>query len=282
MRDFRLRRFFKVYSIVFALLVVIGYIGAALEDPAEFFIILDIADIPITLTLVVGFLGFGWNRRLLAQRFWQVFFIVSLAWVIWYVGFYWPPDDVREIEGPIWLFVTFVYLIHLPVFIGLYKYAFEDKHPWSESSPVSLDRVVIDKSIEITEGNYRDFIDFNEVKYIAKFGKFVKAGGRYELTWHWPAFFFGPLWFAYRRMYGWAILAAIAQAIPIFGWLAIGFTANYIYFTRVNKDIRWIRSQEDDELEISQRLSRAGESSTSAVLVVVLIFVLIAVIPAEF
>ena len=45
------------------------------------------------------------------------------------------------------------------------------------------------------------FIGDNAHKYISKFKKFNQGGtDSFTFTWHWPAFFFGPVWMWYRKI----------------------------------------------------------------------------------
>ena len=60
----------------------------------------------------------------------------------------------------------------------------------------------------------------NVEHYLPIFDRLDKGGS----SWNWCGFFFGPMWFGYRRLYGWA---AIAFVIP----LIVGFVLGAILYS---------------------------------------------------
>lgn len=73
--------------------------------------------------------------------------------------------------------------------------------------------------------NYADFVGNNFETYKRKW-KLATRSPNAEGTWHWPAFFFGPLWMLYRKMYGFAAL----WMVGLFVWtlLIVIFSAPYL------------------------------------------------------
>ena len=72
--------------------------------------------------------------------------------------------------------------------------------------------VVADGSeTRVTEKEFARFIGHNADEYLPVFRRFDIQGGHNKISWHWPAFFFGFLWMAYRRMYVWALVALFLE-----------------------------------------------------------------------
>ena len=61
-----------------------------------------------------------------------------------------------------------------------------------------------------------------------------------EQTWtgfSWPCLVFGVFWFLYKRMYGWAAMAALAAILTSgFAWLAFPFFANGVHRSFLQKN----------------------------------------------
>ena len=93
----------------------------------------------------------------------------------------------------------------------------------------------------ITNEDLSDFIFNNGAKYITKFKKFYSNGGdKFALTWHWPVFFLSFIWLAYRKLYGWAIIAFLLSFVPLLNYIIripLGLSANYLYYRNVQKKI---------------------------------------------
>ena len=106
----------------------------------------------------------------------------------------------------------------------------------------------IKTSSSLSMQDYVVFVGKNSDKYIAKFAKFDKGGkDNFTATWHWPAFFVPFWWMAYRKIYGWAILAFFLSLIPIVGFIA-GFVwamvANYMYYIHAKKKLFKIKQMQ--------------------------------------
>lgn len=65
-----------------------------------------------------------------------------------------------------------------------------------------------------TVGEAADFIQNSAPRYIRKFMKQKKKGGK--LSWNWAAFFFAPYWFFYRKLYkAGAVFLALSVALSL-------------------------------------------------------------------
>jgi hypothetical protein len=104
----------------------------------------------------------------------------------------------------------------------------------------------------VTEKEFARFIGDNADKYLQVFSRFDIEGVHNKLSWHWPAFFFGFLWMAYRRMYVWALVALFLECFirylafdiiqhPIAAEASIrivyGLIADYLYYRYAKKKI---------------------------------------------
>ncbi|WP_027178301.1 DUF2628 domain-containing protein [Maridesulfovibrio bastinii] len=111
---------------------------------------------------------------------------------------------------------------------------------------------------QVTEEDLSEFVGKNKIKYLYKFSKFRIRNNRFALTWHWPAFFFGPFWFLYRKLYLWAALSLVFVSIGGFlVQLACGICANYIYYLDCRKKIQHIKSC-NPEHSTAEALREAG------------------------
>ena len=103
--------------------------------------------------------------------------------------------------------------------------------------------------------HFRQAIGPRAEYYLEQFAKFERAGGRWVVTWNWPAFFFSCAWFAYRRMGGRSLLnfflpilfivmshvlvGSDLQLLVMAGYLALAFVvipmyANTLYYRNLN------------------------------------------------
>ncbi|MBC8123615.1 MAG: DUF2628 domain-containing protein [Gemmatimonadaceae bacterium] len=109
-----------------------------------------------------------------------------------------------------------------------------------------------------------------------------------QLAWNWFAFFFGPFWFVYRKMYLYAFgltsLSAIsgitfdALKLPVLDIIlnigllvAVGVWANSLYYNYSRGQIAAIEAKYPDS-EREARLSRRGGTNPVAVALIVLVF----------
>lgn len=89
--------------------------------------------------------------------------------------------------------------------------------PFSEDELVELVR---------REGESSRFISAPTLYYL----KAYKRVSRGSILFNFPAFFFGFLWFFYRKMYLFGFLAFLLAPTFPFGNIVLGFCANYAYF----------------------------------------------------
>jgi type II secretory pathway pseudopilin PulG len=108
------------------------------------------------------------------------------------------------------------------------------------------------------------FIGNNAELYRQRFRKFTASGSsEYAATWHWPAFFVPWLWFLYRKLYLWSLVAFVTGLIPLVNWAAKigwGISAHYLYYRHAHKNINRCkeRSGLQPNMSLSQVLSKKG------------------------
>ncbi|WP_432738468.1 DUF2628 domain-containing protein [Maridesulfovibrio sp. FT414] len=86
-------------------------------------------------------------------------------------------------------------------------------------------------SVIVSKG--RMFIGPEYYYYRSMFRQFAANHGRFRSTWNWCAFFFGPVWFLYRKMYVWAMVSLAAGVIPYLAiplMIGCGLAGNYLYY----------------------------------------------------
>ena len=115
--------------------------------------------------------------------------------------------------------------------------------------------------------HFRQAIGPRAEYYLEQFAKFERAGGRWVVTWNWPAFFFSCAWFAYRRMGGRSLLnfflpilfivmshvlvGSDLQLLVMAGYLALAFVvipmyANTLYYRNLKALIARVAASADD------------------------------------
>ncbi len=122
----------------------------------------------------------------------------------------------------------------------------------------------------------RIFVGKNADYYISKW---EELGEEKKFSWNWPAFFFGLLWFAYRKMYPhtFAMLifniilyivqvkfntAEIIIAITNLSIsILIGMFGNYLYYDYAKSKVEEIKNQVQDEKKLYVELARNGGTS---------------------
>lgn len=158
-----------------------------------------------------------------------------------------------------------------------------------------------DDYLGITPNDMMDFIgDKNTEYYMEKWTRY-QANNNF-ISWNWPAFLFGFIWFAYRKMYNWmGILIGISIVTDIIFEgifdlsgvntllglvinVACGLLANQIYIKESCKKITAIKNSfynmgiED----ISLRLRSKGGITWAPVIVILVIFGVILVLGVVF
>jgi ABC-type uncharacterized transport system permease subunit len=118
----------------------------------------------------------------------------------------------------------------------------------------------------------RIFVGKNADYYISKWEGIAEN----KISWNWAAFFFGLLWFGYRKMYphafGFMIFSLILQIIQtkmntdplIIGLtnlaisISIGMFGNYLYYEYAKSKVQEIKSKITDEKNLYIELARQG------------------------
>lgn len=122
-------------------------------------------------------------------------------------------------------------------------------------------------AVEITREEFVSFIRDEADKYLTKFSKFYAGGqDKFAFTWHWPAFFLGPVWMAYRKLYVWCVVFIFLSLVPFLGIPLLpfyGLTANYFYYRHAKKKILNVKTTQtfSDSTEMSAVLKKAGGAS---------------------
>ncbi len=126
--------------------------------------------------------------------------------------------------------------------------------------------------------------------YLNRFASFDAWGGGFYPSWNWAAFFFGPCWVQYRKLYGlfWVLLLifllgliAISRSLEILGitfyvacLIGLGAYANAFYYRRTKKIIAKAYSQQPDPQKLLSHLrSTGGVDGTNPGLFVIVVIV---------
>jgi hypothetical protein len=148
---------------------------------------------------------------------------------------------------------------------------------------------------DIFEGYYAfdAVIIRNSKYYLPKFKKFVDRGNGFSLTWNGAAFFFGPIWALYRKLYFWGAIEILVSFIPL--WRAVGFlqshwfplgldivlsvvwgtVGNYLYFRKARRMIRKAESCSPSTSNLNLLLARQGGVNARLAVVVAILLELI-------
>ena len=119
------------------------------------------------------------------------------------------------------------------------------------------------------------FIGPNADDYAQKFSSFgTIRNPKFQLSWHWPAFFFFFFWALYRKMWLWAGLNVLGAVFLVFltpltiVWLIYSLfwplVANYLYFRHIAHHMRVARARYSGE-EREEYLAKKGGVSKNAV-----------------
>lgn len=138
------------------------------------------------------------------------------------------------------------------------------------------------------ERAFRLFIGENADYYL---GKWTTPDGKLQkkLSWNWAAFFFGILWFFYRKMYGWALgfyvigiaLYFLLPGISFGMWIVYGLTANSLYYDHVKDRIETSRQMVTGIEDQEKAIAMSGGTSTLGVvagIALICLFIVLAVI----
>jgi hypothetical protein len=142
----------------------------------------------------------------------------------------------------------------------------------------------------LSEEEYRAFIGKEADYYIEKWSDM--DGRHSKWSWNWGAFFFHELWFAYRKMYLYAlilyiifflimiipfwyiqvndeVLANFVKIARLLFWIPIAIYANYLYRRHADKKITEFKSTCIGELITSELAKRGGTTLVAPVIVLV-------------
>lgn len=134
----------------------------------------------------------------------------------------------------------------------------------------------------------------NTAYYLQKFEQFERGGG--SMGWHWPAFFVTWVWLGYRKMWGWffaywllypfimyAVLLGFGMIDPILGtvlyiagyFLVPPLFANKLYYSSAQKKISRARMAGSDLHSQELEAARLGGTSTIALVLLPIAFIVI-------
>jgi hypothetical protein len=128
----------KIYSVVFAVIVLSAPAALMSTDPTVF----DYIDIVTSITAAVGLIGFAFRKAIGTEAFWRIASIVLAVWEVLYnvvisqvLGL-----GQRGIEGSIaaWLFGLAAFIA---AYIGLFLYAYRRHDFWQTARPRSSQRL---------------------------------------------------------------------------------------------------------------------------------------------
>lgn len=114
--------------------------------------------------------------------------------------------------------------------------------------------------------------------------KWEKLKENKKASWNWAAFFLGPLWAIYRKMYLVAFLyflaSSVLEMIPVLGsllaiviWILFSVYAHYLYYRFVKNKIAKIKAEVKDETLLQDTIKRKGGVNVWAPIVVAILFV---------
>ena len=147
--------------------------------------------------------------------------------------------------------------------------------------PTGIGNTASSAGAHTAEGNVPDstaveLIGKNTDYYVSCFQKLKWSGKR--TSWNWPAFFAGPWWMVYRKLYGWAAgyvllnLLLAPEGVGIITWVISGLFANYIYMQHIEN-----LTAEAKRLYGEQRTQFIRKKGGVNVAAVIALFVLFAV-----
>lgn len=145
---------------------------------------------------------------------------------------------------------------------------------------------------KISDGMIKHFVGDNADYYIRKWSRGPSYG-----SWNWAAFCLGPLWYAYRKMYGvvasyyalylllgYVIMTdesldgGIISALAFVAHLAFGITGNGSYWTMVKKKIERILSYATSSSEAKRDMHKIGGISWVSVILQIVLSILLVII----
>ena len=140
----------------------------------------------------------------------------------------------------------------------------------------------------VTPEDIREFVMTNPDYYIGKFEK-AKFSETLWLSWNWNTLFFGPVWYAYRKMY----IEAAAIFIGAYAlWVLFGFfnipgslfvalviiasIADYLYLRRVKSCLKQAKEMHEESQQ--PFVKQEGGTSITAACIVAVVLITLAVV----
>jgi hypothetical protein len=149
-------------------------------------------------------------------------------------------------------------------------------------------------SLVIEEPGYESFVGENAAYYVSNWKAIEQTGGK--ISWNWSAFFFGPTWVGYRKMYlpMWisiAILAGgtsiefavglpdlVSWVVTVWVWVFFGLFGNLLYLKHAKRKLAEIRIRTNQEEERHRQARKQGGVSWLAAFSVIGIWVLLIIL----
>jgi hypothetical protein len=114
-------------------------------------------------------------------------------------------------------------------------------------------------------GLWKQFIGPGADHYLERFRVFQTGGtDHFALTWHWPAFGLGWLWYLYRKMYLHSAVFLVGGLLPMFlGAGLIGavlwnifaaVAANFLYYMHIKLSLSTFQQRAGTDLTLRDRL----------------------------
>lgn len=128
----------------------------------------------------------------------------------------------------------------------------------------------------------REFVGNKADFYFGKWGKMRKNSSAMKIySWNWAAVLFGPVWYAYRKMYSFSILyygLIVGASVALYffekdvpssafggGLLVFGLMGNYTYLDFISKKTRKIdEDSTKDEMEKLEECKKQGRTDVRA------------------
>lgn len=120
--------FWKIYSWFLAVMLVAGHFSSLTENLT----VVRVIDVPISLVGLLGLFACSYKKKILDKRFWRIFLVLLIGWDI-LCEFLKENISFTSIEDIVILVIA--YLITLPEYIAIYKYAFTQRIQWDKPQP---------------------------------------------------------------------------------------------------------------------------------------------------
>ena len=130
----------KIYSVIVSFLLILSYIPFS---GYRYRTIFDVLDMPITIITLVGLCGYAFKKTCLTKKFWRYWFFAAIIWHFLY--FYYlrtalifssfkisrlPIFHFGRMSWSELAYFLFPTIFFIPIFIGLYLYAFRSGELW--------------------------------------------------------------------------------------------------------------------------------------------------------